>query len=66
MSLPFVLLALAIAAAWLPPLRVARRAFPTWMALFAAAVAAGVVDGVLRAPAVASLGMLCALAWMSR
>ncbi|MGN6525253.1 MAG: CPBP family intramembrane glutamic endopeptidase [Burkholderiaceae bacterium] len=65
MSLPFVLLALAIAAAWLPPLRIARRAVPVWMPLFAAAVVAGVVDGVLRAEAVAALGVLCALGWMS-
>jgi membrane protease YdiL (CAAX protease family) len=61
-SLPFVLLAVAIAAAWLPPLRIARCAFPAWMPLFAAAVAAGVVEGVLHATAVFALGVLCALA----
>ena len=63
MSLPFVLLALAIAAVWLPPLRVARWTVAPWAPLFAAAVAAGVAAGTLHAPALAALAGLCALAW---
>jgi hypothetical protein len=62
-TLPFVLLAAAIAAAWLPPLPVGRRVVPAWLPLFAAAVAAGVAGGILHATAVAALAVLCALAW---
>jgi membrane protease YdiL (CAAX protease family) len=62
-SLPFILLGLCVAAAWLPPLSVVRRAVPPWTLLFAAAVAAGLSAGVLRTPAVAALILLCALAW---
>ncbi len=66
MSLPFVLLALAVAAVWLPPIHLGRRAFVAWPVLFAASVVAGVADGVLAAPAVVALAALCALAWGAR
>ncbi len=63
MSLPFVLLALAVIAAWLPAWRPGRRVVPPWTVLLAAATAAGIAGGVLQATAVAALAVLCGLAW---
>ena len=62
MDLAFVLLGAAIAAAWLPPLRVRGVAVPAWAVLFVAAAVAGARAGVLAPVGVAALALLCAFA----
>ena len=63
--LSFVLLALAIAAVWLPPRSLGDRPLPPWTLVFAAACAAGALASprVLAPAALASLGVLAAIAW---
>lgn len=61
MAATYVLLGLAIAAVWLPCWRVAGRDVAPWALLFVAAVASGVLTGVLAWPAVAALGLLAGL-----
>lgn len=59
----FALLALAIAAVWLPPLRVRSRDWPLWPLAFGAALVAAFADGVLRAPALPALAAFAAVTW---
>src|SRR3569833_317933 len=62
MTLTLVLLGLAIAAAWIPAPRLRGVPIPPWTPLFAGAIAAGLVAGVLAPIALAALAVLCALA----
>jgi len=62
----YVLLGLAIVAVWLPALHVAGRAIAVWPLLFVAAVAAGLMAGVLAWPAVAALGVLTGLCYAAQ
>lgn len=55
MPVTFVLLMVAICAAWLPRV--------LWMLLFAAAIVAAFAQGFVTAPGVAALAVLFALAW---
>lgn len=59
----FALLALAIAAVWLPPLRVRSRDCPWWPLVYGAAVAVALTGGVLRPVALAALGAFATLTW---
>jgi len=63
--LPFLLLALAIALVWVPPLRLAHRRVPPWTLAFGAACIAGALAPslVLAPAALAELALLAALAW---
>lgn len=64
--LPFVLLALAIALVWAPPLRLGPRRVPPWPLALAGACVAGALGPwppVLAPIALAELGLLAALAW---
>ena len=63
--LSFVLLALAIVAVWLPPRSLGDRRVAPWTPMFAAACVAGALasPAVLAPIALASLGVLAALAW---
>jgi len=58
----FVLLGLAVAAAWLPAPRLRGVPVPPWAVVFAAATGAGVATGLLAPTALAALLMLCGLA----
>jgi len=63
MPLTHVLLMLAICSVWLPAVAVgARYRLPPWAVLFGVAIAAGLVQGFLRPPAVAALLVLVSLA----
>ncbi len=60
----FLLLGLAMCAVWLPPVRLGGRCtVPSWVPVFAASVAVGVVSGVLAWPAVLALGVFALTAW---
>jgi membrane protease YdiL (CAAX protease family) len=62
----FLLLAAAVVAVWLPGVRVRGRAWPVWPLPFVAAVAAGLLSGVLQWPAVVPLVLLACVAWLAR
>ena len=62
MTLPFLLLALAVASAWLPSIRLGATRVPPWTGLLALSVAAGFADGTLAPVAVGAIAGLCALA----
>lgn len=65
--IPFVLLAFAICAVWLKPVGVSKRiAVPPWGIFFAAAMASGLVAGVLRPLAIVELGLFCGAAYLAR
>ena len=67
MLVSFALLGPSICAVWLPAIRIPSwRPLPPWIVLFAAAVTAGLVTGVLRWSGAASLLALAALAWGAR
>lgn len=59
----FLLLALAIAAVWLPPVRDRGAALPVWPLVFAAAVIAACLDGVLTVAAWPGLAAFAAVTW---
>ena len=63
--LTFVLLALAIALVWVPPLRFGDRRVPSWTPVFAAACIAGAIASppVLAPLALIALAALASLAW---
>jgi uncharacterized protein len=63
--MPFMLLALAIALVWVPPVRLGHRQLPAWTLAFAAACIAGILapPPVLAPAALAELALLAALAW---
>lgn len=61
----YLLLAAAICAVWAKPVTPGRFAVAPWTALFAAALAAGVAAGVLRAPAIVALAALAGTACMT-
>jgi membrane protease YdiL (CAAX protease family) len=64
MPVTFVLLVLAVCAAWLPPAPAGKTfRLHLWMLLYAASVAAAVVQGFVAASGVAALVVLVALAW---
>src|SRR5437764_5389209 len=62
MPLPFVLLVVSICAAWLPPLSVAKLRVHPWAVVYAVAVVAAFVEGVLQVSAAVALIVLVALA----
>jgi CAAX protease family protein len=63
LPVPFLLLALAICAAWLPALPLGGRfRLPPWTLLYAAALLAAFVQGTVQANAVLALGVLIGLA----
>lgn len=67
-TIAFLLLGLSICAVWLPagiPMGASRR-LPPWSPCFMAAVASGVMAGVLNGQAVLALVVLVGMAWMSR
>lgn len=67
MLVSFALLGPSICAVWLPSIRVPSwRPVPPWALLFAAAVVAGLLTGVLQWPGALSLVVLAALAWSAR
>lgn len=65
MLLTSILLGLAIAAVWLPDLRLQQRRCPPWTLLLAAATAAGLASGVLDWRGAAVVVALCGLAFAS-
>ena len=60
---PFALLALAIAAVWLPPVPIAGRAWPAWPLVYALSLAMALSTGVVRPVALPALAALAALTW---
>lgn len=58
MTVPFALLALAIGATWARPLPIGAWRVAPWLLLLAAAVAAGMIAGVLQWPALTVLALL--------
>ncbi|MGV7211375.1 CPBP family intramembrane glutamic endopeptidase [Oxalobacteraceae bacterium A2-2] len=65
MILAFALLALALCALWLPPLKLRGATLAPWALLFQAACAAGLVAGVLAPVALAWLALLACAAWLA-
>ena len=64
MPISFSLLALAICAVWLPPLRIgARSPIPIWPLPLIGAIAAGLLAGYLSWSAIAELGVFAIAAW---
>ncbi|AIY39218.1 CAAX amino terminal protease family protein [Collimonas arenae] len=64
--LAFTLLAAAICAVWLHPVRINDRlAVPPWMGFFIAAAGCGLAAGVLNLLAVAELGIFCVIAYVA-
>lgn len=62
--IPFVLLALSICAVWAPDFPAVRgKSIPSWLLMFAAAVASAAIAGYVTWPAVASIALLVLLAW---
>lgn len=59
----FGLLAFAVVAVWLPPLRIGSREIPVWPVAFAAAVGLALASGVLRGPALGTLVAFAAVTW---
>lgn len=59
----FALLGLAIAAVWLPPLRVGSHTWPLWPLAFVAAVAAALAGGALHGPALPTLAAFAVVTW---
>ena len=66
MESTFVLLGLAIAAAWIPAPRLGGIAVAPWVPLFGAAVLAGALAGVLAPVAIVALAVLCGFAAAAR
>lgn len=65
-SLTFILLAAAICAVWLPPVRVSRRmTLPPWAGLFVAAACSGLAAGVLNPRSAAALLIFCGIAYLA-
>lgn len=62
-SWTFVLLGLAIASLWLPPVTFGRRTVPVWPLCFAASLAAGAASGVLAPAAWLGIAVFGGLAW---
>jgi membrane protease YdiL (CAAX protease family) len=61
----FLLLALALATVWAPPLSIGRRPAPLWLLFFVMAMAWGLVGGVLDPVAISALLVLTGAAWAS-
>jgi membrane protease YdiL (CAAX protease family) len=61
----FLLLALALASVWAPPLSIGRRPAPLWLLFFVMAMAWGLVGGVLDPVAISALLVLTGAAWGS-
>jgi len=59
----FALLALAIAAVWLPPLHVREHAWPLWPLAFAAALAVALAGGVVHGTALPALAAFAVVTW---
>jgi uncharacterized protein len=67
MTVPFVLLGIAIAAVWIPALRFGREVrVPPWLMFFVAAVGAALWAGVITAPAVVAIAALLLASWGAR
>lgn len=66
MPVPFVLLGLAIAAVWLPPIRLGQRRLPIWRPAFIAAIGVALVTDVLAGPGLTALVFLGALLWVAQ
>jgi membrane protease YdiL (CAAX protease family) len=65
-TLTFILLAAAICAVWLPPVRVARRmTLPPWTGCFVAAACCGLAAGVLNPWSAAALVIFCGIAYLA-
>ncbi|WP_211473202.1 CPBP family intramembrane glutamic endopeptidase [Collimonas humicola] len=65
-ALTFILLAAAICAVWLPPVRISRRmALPPWSGCFVAAACCGLAAGVLNPWSAAALAIFCGIACLA-
>lgn len=63
--LAYALLALALCALWLPPLRLQRGTLAPWSVIFVSACVCGLAAGVLAPTALVWLALLCGAAWLA-
>lgn len=67
MFITFALLAIAICAVWLQPVRIGERiAIAPWTGFFIAAIACGLAADVLRPLSLVSLGLFCGAAYLTQ